>query len=51
MAVEDGAVLGALFEKVQDPGQVEEALKLYEAIRKPRTTKMVQGRVFCRLVL
>lgn len=42
MAVEDGAVLGALFEKVSHPSQLKDLLLIYEKIRKARATKVVQ---------
>src|SRR5882762_2074428 len=42
-AVEDGAVLGALFEKVQEKSQLPDLLVIYEAIRKARTTQVVKG--------
>ncbi|KAL2011840.1 hypothetical protein VTN00DRAFT_4558 [Thermoascus crustaceus] len=42
-AVEDGAVLGALFEKLQKKSQLPDLLIIYEAIRKSRTTKVVKG--------
>jgi len=42
-AVEDGAVLGALFEKVQEKSQLPDLLLIYEAIRKARTTQVVKG--------
>ena len=43
MAIEDGAVLGALFSKLTDPSQIPAVLKTYEELRKPRTTRVVQG--------
>lgn len=42
-AVEDGAVLGALFEKVREKSQLPDLLVIYEAIRKARTTQVVKG--------
>lgn len=42
MAVEDGAVLGSLFEKVSHPSQLKDLLLIYERIRKARTTKIVK---------
>jgi salicylate hydroxylase len=42
MAVEDGAVLGALFEKVTRPSQLKDLLIIYEKIRKARTTRIVK---------
>ena len=42
-AVEDGAVLGALFEKIEDKSQLPDLLVIYETIRKARTTQVVKG--------
>ncbi|EXJ85513.1 hypothetical protein A1O1_05877 [Capronia coronata CBS 617.96] len=42
-AVEDGAVLGHLFEKIEHAHQLPDLLTIYEAVRKPRTTRVVQG--------
>lgn len=42
MAVEDGAILGSLFEKVSNPSQLKDLLLIYERIRKARTTKIVK---------
>lgn len=42
-AVEDGAVLGALFEKIEEKSQLQDVLVIYEAIRKARTTQVVKG--------
>lgn len=42
-AVEDGAVLGALFEKIQSKHQLQDLLVIYETLRKPRTTQVVKG--------
>jgi salicylate hydroxylase len=39
-ALEDAAALGLLFQKEFYAGSVEEALKLYERVRKPRATKV-----------
>lgn len=39
-ALEDAAALGLLFQEEFYPGSVEEALKLYERVRKPRATKV-----------
>ncbi|KAI4194034.1 MAG: hypothetical protein LQ346_003766 [Caloplaca aetnensis] len=41
-AFEDAAVLGALFSKVQNEGQIRNAIYKYEQLRKPRATKIVQ---------
>lgn len=40
-AVEDGAVLGHLFEKIEKKSQIPDLLAIYESIRKPRTTRVV----------
>ena len=52
MAVEDGAVLGTLLTRLHDselPGPDREhlsaILKLYETLRKSRTTLQVQGAI------
>jgi salicylate hydroxylase len=42
MAVEDGAVLGSLFEQVSHPSQLKDLLLIYERIRKARTTRIVK---------
>ncbi|CZR67538.1 related to salicylate hydroxylase [Phialocephala subalpina] len=39
-AVEDGAVLGALFEKAENKAEIYDALGIYEELRKPRTTRV-----------
>ncbi|KAF2840847.1 FAD dependent oxidoreductase [Patellaria atrata CBS 101060] len=41
MAIEDGAVLGALMEKVERKAQLRDILVIYEGLRKPRTTAIV----------
>ncbi|KAL8828828.1 MAG: hypothetical protein Q9191_002364 [Dirinaria sp. TL-2023a] len=43
MAVEDGAVLGALFDKITARAQIPKLLQAYEDLRKPRVTKVVEG--------
>jgi salicylate hydroxylase len=43
MAVEDGAVLGALFKKATSRAQLKDVLLIFEKLRKPRTTRIVQG--------
>jgi salicylate hydroxylase len=43
MAVEDGAVLGALFERLTSPSQIPDILTIYESLRKARTTRVVKG--------
>lgn len=45
MAVEDGAVLGALFSSVTEPKRIPSILQTFEELRKPRTTKVVQGSI------
>ncbi|SRR6266536_200634 len=42
-AVEVGAVLGHLFEKMTHKNQLTDLLVIYEAIRKSRTTRVVKG--------
>lgn len=42
-AVEDGAVLGALFSKITHKSQLPDLLLIYETLRKPRTTRVVKG--------
>ncbi|KAI5857268.1 hypothetical protein BZA05DRAFT_460566 [Tricharina praecox] len=43
MAVEDGAVIGALLAKVEAKEQIPDVLKLYETLRKNRTEKVVKA--------
>ena len=50
MAVEDGAVLGALMEKIEDKCQLRDVLVLYETLRKARTTRVVKGSTALREV-
>ncbi|TKA61854.1 hypothetical protein B0A49_11351 [Cryomyces minteri] len=42
MAVEDGAVLGALMEKIEHRSQLKDVLVIYERLRKERTTRVVK---------
>lgn len=42
-AVEDGAVLGALFHHIERRSQIADSLLIYERLRKGRTTKIVKG--------
>lgn len=42
-AVEDGAVIGTLFEKIESKAQLSDLLSIYERTRKARTTRVVQG--------
>ncbi|KAK4694659.1 hypothetical protein P7C71_g2961, partial [Lecanoromycetidae sp. Uapishka_2] len=42
-AVEDGAVLGALFERIERHSQITDVLAMYERLRKDRTTRVVKG--------
>ncbi|CAF9926534.1 MAG: hypothetical protein ALECFALPRED_003465 [Alectoria fallacina] len=42
-AVEDGAVLGALFERIEQKSQISDILTIYERLRKERTTRVVKG--------
>jgi salicylate hydroxylase len=41
-ALEDAAVLGALFAKAQNKDEIKDALDIYERLRKPRTSRVVQ---------
>ena len=43
MAIEDGAVLGKLFEKLESKSQIPDLVEMYEGIRKPRTTAVIKG--------
>lgn len=43
MAVEDGAVLGTLMEKLGDKAQLKDVLVIYEKLRKERTTHVVKS--------
>ena len=42
-AVEDGAVLGALLERIERKSQISDVLTIYERLRKERTTCVVKG--------
>ena len=42
-AVEDGAVLGALFEHIESRSQIPDVITIYEHLRKDRTTRIVKG--------
>ena len=42
-AVEDGAVLGALFERIESRSQLSDIITIYERLRKERTTRVVKG--------
>lgn len=46
MAVEDGAVLGRLMAKITDPSELPAFLKMYESLRKTRTTTVVKRSTF-----
>lgn len=49
-AVEDVALIAALFAQVKDLGQVEKALQLYDEFRRPRSQKVVElSRAFGRM--
>ena len=39
--IEDAAVLGRLFSKLESKGQIKDVLKTYEAIRKPRVSVII----------
>jgi salicylate hydroxylase len=42
-AIEDGAVLGHLLERIEHKYQIPDVLAIYETLRKPRATRVVQG--------
>lgn len=42
-AIEDGAVLGHLLELIEHKYQIPDVLAIYETLRKPRTTRVVQS--------
>ena len=42
-AIEDGAVLGELFARMQNKSQIKDIIHMYEAIRKPRTSRVIAG--------
>lgn len=48
MAIEDGAVLGELFAHLSHPKQITDLLQTYEALRKPRATRIVQKSTIAR---
>ena len=49
-AIEDGAVLNALFQNVTKRSQIEDALRAYDTVRRPRSQKVVEiARDFGRL--
>ncbi len=50
-AIEDGAVLGHLFEKVSHASQLPDILTIYEALRKPRTSRVVRDSTRGRRIL
>ena len=54
-ALEDAAVLGAVLSKIRRPEHIEAAFKAYDAVRRPRTQRIVEssnltGRVMTGLV-
>ena len=52
-AIEDAAVLGHLFQRVEHVSQIPQAIRLYEAIRRPRTSSVTAAsnarREICQL--
>ena len=48
MAIEDGAVLGDLFAHLSHPSQIPDLLSIYETLRKPRGTSIVQKSTWAR---
>ncbi|KAI9712613.1 MAG: hypothetical protein M1812_006793 [Candelaria pacifica] len=49
-AVEDGAVLGSLFSKIESKTQLRDILTIYENLRKGRTTRVVEGSTALRRI-
>ena len=43
MAIEDAVVLGAVFSAIKTREQIEGALKAFDAIRRPRTQRIVES--------
>lgn len=41
-AVEDGAILGALFKHIQYKSEIRDKLIVYEQLRRPRSTRIVE---------
>lgn len=50
-AVEDGAVLAALFARIERRSQIADVLLIYERLRKERTTRIVKGSTALRGIL
>lgn len=51
-AIEDAAVLTAIFEHVKSRDQIEKALEAYDVVRRPRSQRIVDisydfGRLYC----
>ncbi|KAH7381500.1 hypothetical protein DE146DRAFT_749137 [Phaeosphaeria sp. MPI-PUGE-AT-0046c] len=42
-ALEDAVILGALFEQIRSPDEVEQALKVYDAVRLPRSQRIAES--------
>lgn len=42
-ALEDAVILGALFEQIRSPGEVEQVLKTYDAVRRPRSQRIADS--------
>jgi salicylate hydroxylase len=42
-ALEDAVILGALFEQIRSPDEVEQVLKTYDAIRRPRSQRIAES--------
>ena len=49
--MEDGAVLGALFEKAENKAEIQDALKIYEELRKPRSMTIVRESTEYRAIM
>lgn len=50
-AIEDGAVLGHLFEKMTHRDQLPDLLVIYESLRKSRTSRVVKASTLARRTL
>ena len=42
-ALEDAVILGELFEQIRSPDEVEQVLKTYDAVRRPRSQRIAES--------
>lgn len=42
-ALEDAVILGTLFDQIKSPGEVQNVLKTYDAIRRPRSQRIAES--------